>query len=166
MLLVVVGLPGRGVVLRAVRLGDPVVQRAGRAAVAAVGLVTELDQDGEDLVRLLPAQLDVLAVALLALQLDDLGALAVGDRGLAGYDLLQRLFTLGLDGLAERSVEVVLVPLVVLRRRRVLPVGGGRRAAGPPESARATVRPEIVAVAAASATAVAAALNVQVLLVT
>src|SRR5690606_5268956 len=68
---VVVRLPGGGVVLLAVRLGDLVVQRAGRAAVAAVDLVAELDEDREDLVGLLAAELDVHGVALLALEADD-----------------------------------------------------------------------------------------------
>src|SRR5690606_10532782 len=120
---VVVRLPGGGVVLLAVRLGDLVVQRAGRAAVAAVDLVAELDQDREDLVGLLAAELDVLGVALLALEADDLGAVTVLHGVLAGDDLLQRLLALRGLGLGERALEVVLdVGLL----RRVLPVHGGR----------------------------------------
>ncbi|MGC0409925.1 hypothetical protein RKD31_003168 [Streptomyces sp. SAI-163] len=106
-LLVVVLLPGRGVVRLAVRLGYLVVQRTGGAAVAAVDLVTELDQDGEDLVGLLPAQLDVLGVALLALQLDDVGAVLLLHRGVARYDLLQGLLTLGGPSVAQGALEVV-----------------------------------------------------------
>src|SRR5690606_41986117 len=42
---VVVRLPGGGVVLLAVWLGDMAVPRAGRAAVAGVGFVAALDED-------------------------------------------------------------------------------------------------------------------------
>ncbi|CAM5739221.1 hypothetical protein SALBM311S_07747 [Streptomyces alboniger] len=117
-LLVVVGLPGRAVVVGTVRLGYLVVQRARRASVAAVDLVSELDQDREDLVGLLPAELDVL---VLALELDDLRAVPVLDLGGAGYDLVERLFALGLLGLGQRTVEVVSP---ALGRLRVVPVNG------------------------------------------
>ncbi len=120
--LVVIRLPGRGVVLLAVGRGYLVVQRADGAAVARVDLVAELDQDREDLVGLLPAQLDVLAPAALALELDDLRAVAVLDRRLAGYDLVQGLLALRVLRLAQRAVEVVLL---LCDRCRVVPVHSG-----------------------------------------
>ncbi len=121
-LLVVVLLPGRRVVLLAVRRGDLVVQRARGAAELGVGLVAELHQDREDLVGLLAAQLDVLALALAALELDDLGAVALLRGGLARYELVQGLLTLCLLGLAQGAVQVVRA---LLHRSRIVPAGRG-----------------------------------------
>ncbi len=132
--LVVIGLPGGAVVLLGVRLGYLVVRRSRRAAVLrdgrlgavavrvehgrVVDLVAELHQDGEDLVGLLPAELDV----LLVVELDDLGAAARRHLLVAGYDLFQRGLTLGVLLLAERALQVVRV---ALGRPRVPAVYGG-----------------------------------------
>jgi hypothetical protein len=84
------------------------VRGTGGAAELGVRLVAELDKNREDLVGLLAAELDVLAVALLGLQLDDLRAVALLHLGVAGYHLVQRLLALGVLGLAQRAVEVVI----------------------------------------------------------
>ena len=98
MLLVVVALPDRGVVLRAVGLGDLVVQwalerrraRNGRIGVlvgeVGVTLVAELGEDHEHLVGALLLELDVLVLRLAALSRLALlaGGLLVGERGRVG----------------------------------------------------------------------------------
>ncbi len=136
---VVVLLPGRGVVLAAVRLGYLVVRRAGFAAVllhgrlgaaavrveqgGVVDLVAELHQDREDLVGLLPAQLDVLPLV----ELHDLGAATLVHRGVAREDLFERRFALLRLLLAERTFEVVLDMPLGGRRVAALDAGRGRR---------------------------------------
>ena len=127
---VVIRLPQRGVVDRAVWLRDLVVQRPvedGRLADGPVRpehvpAIPELDEQHEDLVGLLARDLDVLALG----HLHDLGVLG------------HLAFELHLDGVlpellfadVELALEVVLLRLEVfaLVRRAGRAVGGGRKA--------------------------------------
>lgn len=107
--------PGVAGVLLDGRLGALAVRVEHRGV---VDLVAELHEDGEDLVGLLPAELDVLALA----ELDDLGAASGGHLLVPGQHLLQRGLTLCVLLLAEGAFQVVLVRL---DRRGVAPVDAG-----------------------------------------